>query len=66
MITTNDIGSRLLDRSFNRTVTLITIDTWNGVEMACVFDPMMPNPANIPGLSNYWVRVSSLTPVEGN
>lgn len=64
MINTNDIGTRFLDTRFNRVVTLRAVNTMNGVLMGCVFDPTTP--ATIPGLNHYWVRATSLSPVEGN
>lgn len=66
MITTNDIGKQFLDTGFQKPVTLVALDTFNGVPMACVSNPNMPNPSGIPGLCNYWVHLASLTPVEGN
>ena len=63
MINTNDIGKQFLDTGFQKPVTLIALDTWNGVQMAAVFNPEVLNPSNIPGLEEYWVRVSSLAPL---
>lgn len=64
MINTNDIGSRFLDTRFNRVVTLRAVETMNGVLMGCVFDPI--DAGLIAGLNHYWVRATSLSPVEGN
>ena len=63
MITTNDIGQQFIDSRdpARNPVTLIALDTWECVPMACVFAPHMGNPSNIPGLENYWVRTSLLT-----
>ena len=29
--------------------------------MACVTDPTMPNPSNIPGIGTFWVKAADLT-----
>lgn len=66
MITTNDIGKQFMDTGFQKPVTLLALDTWNGVQMACVYNAAVVNLSNIPGLENYWIRVSSLSPVENS
>ena len=66
MITNNDIGKQFMDTGCQKPVTLRALDTWNGVQMACVYNAAVVNPSNIPGLENYWVRVSSLSPMENN
>jgi hypothetical protein len=69
MINTNDIGKQFFSTcfgtGFGRIVTLRVYDTRDGVLMANVFDPAMPNPSNIPGLDCYWMNADKLTPVQG-
>lgn len=66
MIDAKDIGSRFFDTRFNKVVTLRAVDTMNGILMGCVFDPTTPNPAKIAGIDHYWVRATSLSPMEAN
>ena len=56
------MGQPLIDRRTGATVTLLALDNWQGLLEACVKDPSTPNPAGIPGLDNYWMKVTELQP----
>lgn len=60
-----EVGKQYMDRDTRSVVTVKVLDTFRQRELALVNDPGMPNPMGIPGIGNYWVYTSKLTPVEG-
>lgn len=63
MITTNDIGTQMMDTLTGATVTIVALEQWKGGLAVCVTDPTTPNPVGIPGLENYWTDSRRLRPL---
>lgn len=58
------VGQQFLDTLVGDIVTVVATEKWLGGLAVCVRNPATPNPANIPGLENYWTDSRHLQPLE--